>query len=91
MVKLGHCDLIEEVMVGEDVVSVSWRLICVLIKNVTHLIWLGLDHHVNQAHQILRSCGRRSMYGSDSRSDGANDRWSGALVTRCIGGDLADC
>jgi T-complex protein 1 subunit beta len=23
MVKLGHCDLIEEVMVGEDVVSVS--------------------------------------------------------------------
>ena len=50
LVRLGRCDLIEEVMVGEDKVS---------IQAMTRLRLL--TSHC-PANQILRCCSRRSLY-----------------------------
>jgi chaperonin GroEL (HSP60 family) len=52
LVKLGRCDLIEEIMIGEDKVEPCCDL-------------LSYDHLTNDcsAHQILGRCGWRGMHG----------------------------
>ena len=60
LVKLGRCDLIEEIMIGEDKVS---------LLSVTQYRLLT-DYY--PAHQILRRCSWRGVYSRIARFNSSN-------------------
>lgn len=79
-VKIGRCDLIEEIMIGEDKVR------CVSFENAKTLS----NHLASTAHQILRSRRRRSMYRRPSRRYHTNGRRSRTITTRRALRSVAD-
>lgn len=72
MVKLGSCELIEEVMVGEDKVSPYRSFSLLLLTNAL----------IPLAHQIFRCCSWRSMHGRPARFHLSNGRRSRTFPTR---------
>ena len=65
LVKLGRCDLIEEIMIGED-----------KVRLLTVIRWTIITNQF-LAYQILWRCGRRGMYSRATRfnqSDGRRGR-----------------
>jgi T-complex protein 1 subunit beta len=69
LVKLGRCDLIEEIMIGEDKVSLS---------SVTQYRLLT-DYY--PAHQILRRCSGRGVYSRIARFNSSNGRRGRTFIT----------
>ena len=64
LVKLGRCDLIEEIMIGEDKVHQVFVL--------HHLPRPVLTVHYDTAYQILGCCSWSSLYGCVTRIDKSN-------------------
>lgn len=65
LVNLGHCELIEEIMIGEDKVRVALNSRLILAK---YSLFLPV------AHQIFWCRRRRSMYSRSPRVDEPNGR-----------------
>ena len=72
LVKLGKCDTIEEIMIGEDKVGES------------NFIRISETDELGSAiaHQILGSRSGRSLHGRITRSDVANGRRSRSITPR---------
>lgn len=78
LVKLGRCDTIEEIMIGEDKVS------------SLALVLNPYSHIVDPAHQVLWSRRWRGLHRRPSRSDVADDRGGRPIAPRCALRTLAD-
>lgn len=64
LVKLGHCELIEEIMIGEDKVRAPSELPCIRLTTSQYF----------PADQILRRGSRRGLHGRPSRLDQPDGR-----------------
>ena len=72
LVKLGHCELIEEIMIGEDKVSkVCYKTTRFTVSRVAPL----------PAYQVFRCGGRRGLHCGSPRLDKPDGRRGGPLPT----------
>ena len=74
LVKLGKCDTIEEIMIGEDKVR---HFVSSFFERLRLILFT-----TRPAHQILGSGSWRSLYGSITRSDFPNGRRSRSITPR---------
>ena len=79
LVKLGKCDLIEEIMIGEDKVSL-YPIFKDLNSNTTTKA--PLTPPTPLAHQILRRSSRRSLHRRPPRVNKPDDRRSRPVPPR---------
>jgi chaperonin GroEL (HSP60 family) len=77
LVNLGHCELIEEIMIGED------KVCCIHLSLQAISDWTAAD-------KILRSRGRGGMYCGPAWLDQPNGRRGRAVTARRPLGALAD-
>jgi len=78
-VKLGRCDTIEEIMIGEDKVRPALSSLALLRSSGS---LTRLSHCALAAHQVLGRRRRRGVHGRPARCDGPDDRRGRPLAAR---------
>ena len=86
LVQLGRCELIEEIMIGEDKVRLAQD--CLLPGSRVDIRTIA---HLRAVDQVLRCCRGRGVHGGPSWVDKSDDRRGRSVTTRCALRPIANC